>query len=91
MSRREADAETLAEGVLAGEKRAVARAISLVEDRDPVASDLVRRSQQCRELSSDIEFGHNGTNVDEGVAGGLDLDRRHRGIAARRRCLCGPP
>ncbi len=43
MSRREADAETLAEGVLAGEKRAIARAISLVEDRDPVASDLVRR------------------------------------------------
>ena len=36
MSRREADAETLAEGVLAGEKRAIARAISLVEDRDPV-------------------------------------------------------
>ena len=43
MSRREVDAETLAEGVLAGEKRAIARAISLVEDRDPVASDLVRR------------------------------------------------
>ena len=43
MSRREVDAETLADGVLAGEKRAIARAISLVEDRDAVASDLVRR------------------------------------------------
>ena len=29
--------------MLAGEKRAIARAISLVEDRDPVASELVRR------------------------------------------------
>jgi LAO/AO transport system kinase len=33
---------TLAERVLAGEPRAVARAISLIEDEDPAAADLVR-------------------------------------------------
>jgi LAO/AO transport system kinase len=42
MSRRSDDLETLREGVLAGEKRAVARAISLVENRDALAYDLVR-------------------------------------------------
>jgi LAO/AO transport system kinase len=34
---------TLAERVLAGEPRAVARAISLIEDEDPAGADLVRR------------------------------------------------
>src|SRR5215217_7916818 len=33
---------TLAERVLAGEPRAIARAISLVEDEEPAAADLVR-------------------------------------------------
>jgi len=42
MSRRPTDIETLREGVLAGEKRAVARAISLVENRDALAYELVR-------------------------------------------------
>jgi LAO/AO transport system kinase len=42
MSRRSDDLATLREGVLAGEKRAVARAISLVENRDALAYDLVR-------------------------------------------------
>jgi len=41
MSRREVDVEALREGVLAGEKRAVARAITLVENRDPEAYQLV--------------------------------------------------
>jgi LAO/AO transport system kinase len=34
--------ERLVEGVRAGETRALARAITLVEDRDPIAQDLVR-------------------------------------------------
>jgi LAO/AO transport system kinase len=34
---------TLAERVLAGEPRAIARAISLIEDEDPASADLVRR------------------------------------------------
>ena len=33
---------TLAEGVLAGDPRAIARAISLIEDEDPSSADLVR-------------------------------------------------
>jgi len=41
MSRREVDVEALRDGVLAGEKRAVARAITLVENRDPEAYELV--------------------------------------------------
>ena len=41
MSRREVDLEALRDGVLAGEKRAVARAITLVENRDPEAYGLV--------------------------------------------------
>jgi LAO/AO transport system kinase len=41
MSRREVDVESLRDGVLAGEKRAVARAITLVENRDPEAYRLV--------------------------------------------------
>jgi LAO/AO transport system kinase len=41
MSRRDST-ERLVEGVRAGETRALARAISLVEDRDPAAGDLVR-------------------------------------------------
>ena len=40
--RREFGLAELAAGVLEGEKRAVARAITLVENRDPVAYDLVR-------------------------------------------------
>jgi GTPase len=40
--RREWTRETLAEGVRAGDKRALARAITLVENRDPLAHDLVR-------------------------------------------------
>jgi LAO/AO transport system kinase len=40
--RREFGPAELAAGVLEGEKRAVARAITLVENRDPVAYDLVR-------------------------------------------------
>ncbi len=40
--RREFDLEGLAAGVLEGEKRAVARAITLVENRDPMAYELVR-------------------------------------------------
>jgi len=40
--RREFGLAELAAGVLEGEKRAVARAITLVEDRDPAAYDLVR-------------------------------------------------
>src|SRR5436309_15081306 len=41
MSRREVDVEALRDGVLAGEKRAVARAITLVENRDAEAYQLV--------------------------------------------------
>ena len=41
MSRRQPDLASLRDGVLAGEKRAVARAISLVEDRDEEAYRLV--------------------------------------------------
>jgi LAO/AO transport system kinase len=40
--RPEADPAALAAAVLAGDKRSVARAISLVEDRDPRAAELVR-------------------------------------------------
>jgi LAO/AO transport system kinase len=40
--RREWTRETLAEGVRAGDKRALARAISLVENSDPLAYDVVR-------------------------------------------------
>jgi len=38
---------SLIHGVLAGDRRAVARSISLVEDRDPVAVDLVRSIFGC--------------------------------------------
>jgi LAO/AO transport system kinase len=41
-ARRDFDLAALTAGVLAGEKRAVARAITLVENRDPLAYDLVR-------------------------------------------------
>jgi GTPase len=40
--RRDWTRETLAEGVRTGDKRALARAISLVENSDPLAYDLVR-------------------------------------------------
>jgi LAO/AO transport system kinase len=40
--RRDWTAETLAAGVRAGDRRALARAITLVENSDPVAYDLVR-------------------------------------------------
>ena len=40
--RREWTRDTLAAGVRAGDKRALARAITLVENRDPLAYDLVR-------------------------------------------------
>jgi LAO/AO transport system kinase len=40
--RREWTGETLAAGVRSGDKRALARAISLVEDSDPLAYELVR-------------------------------------------------
>jgi LAO/AO transport system kinase len=40
--RREWTRESLAEAVRAGDRRALARAISLVENRDPLAYDLVR-------------------------------------------------
>ena len=42
MSRRPVDLPALVEGVASGRKRAVARAITLVENRDPLAYDLVR-------------------------------------------------
>ena len=41
-SRRDWNRETLAAGVRAGDKRALARAITLVENRDALAYDLVR-------------------------------------------------
>jgi LAO/AO transport system kinase len=41
-SRRDWTRESLAEGVRAGDKRALARAISLVENSEPMAYDLVR-------------------------------------------------
>jgi LAO/AO transport system kinase len=41
-SRRDWTRESLAEGVRAGDKRALARALSLVENFDPMAYDLVR-------------------------------------------------
>jgi LAO/AO transport system kinase len=41
-ARRDWTRETLAEGVRAGDRRAVARAITLVENSDPVAYELVR-------------------------------------------------
>ena len=37
------DSPTLAERVLAGDPRAIARAISLIEDEDPCSADLVRQ------------------------------------------------
>src|SRR5215510_11070087 len=40
--RREWTRETLAQGVRAGDKRALARAITLVENGEPLAYDLVR-------------------------------------------------
>ncbi|HVI19429.1 MAG TPA: hypothetical protein VM712_13705, partial [Gaiellales bacterium] len=40
--RRDFDLPALQAGVLAGEKRAVARAITLVENRDELAYELVR-------------------------------------------------
>ena len=49
---------TLAERVLAGDPRAVARAISLIEDEDPAAADLVRAI-----------FGHTGRAYLIGVTG----------------------
>ena len=42
MSRRPTDLRGLVEGVCGGETRAVARAITLVENRDPLAYELVR-------------------------------------------------
>src|SRR5882672_3369981 len=42
MARRDWDAESLAAGVRAGDTRALARAISLVENSDPLAYELVR-------------------------------------------------
>ena len=36
--------EALAEGIRAGDRRAVARAITLIESRDPLAYELVRES-----------------------------------------------
>jgi LAO/AO transport system kinase len=41
--RREVDLDALALGIEAGQKRAIARAITLVEDRDAAAYELVRR------------------------------------------------
>ena len=43
MSRRPTDLPTLVEGVSGGDARAVARAITLVENRDPLAYELVRQ------------------------------------------------
>ena len=40
--RREWTGETLAAGVRSGDKRALARAITLVENSDPLAYELVR-------------------------------------------------
>ncbi len=42
MARREWTLEELTEGIRAGDRRALARAISLVEDGDPLAYPLVR-------------------------------------------------
>ena len=41
-ARRDWDAEGLAAGVRAGDRRALARAITLVEARDPLAYEVVR-------------------------------------------------
>ena len=41
-SRRDWTRETLLEGIRAGDRRALARAITLVESSDPLAYDLVR-------------------------------------------------
>src|SRR5258706_11154748 len=49
---------TLAARVVAGEPRAIARAISLIEDEDPAAADLVRAI-----------FGHTGRAYLIGVTG----------------------
>ena len=43
MSRRQWTLDELADGVRGGDRRALARAISLVEDGDPLSYDLVRR------------------------------------------------
>jgi LAO/AO transport system kinase len=50
--------DTLAERLLAGDPRAIARAISLIEDEDPAAADLVRAI-----------FGHTGRAYLIGVTG----------------------
>ena len=42
MTRRPTDLRTLVDGVAGGDTRAVARAITLVENRDPLAYELVR-------------------------------------------------
>ena len=42
MPRKELTLEELVEGVRGGDRRALARAISLVEDRNPLAYPLVR-------------------------------------------------
>ena len=42
LGRRDWTRETLAEGIRTGDKRALARAISLVENSDPLAYDVVR-------------------------------------------------
>src|ERR671932_2487005 len=42
MGRRDWTAETLVKGVRAGDRRALARAITLVENSDPLAAELVR-------------------------------------------------
>ena len=43
MARPEWTEDAVVAGVLAGDRRALARAISLVEDRSPIAADVVRR------------------------------------------------
>ena len=43
MARPEWTEDALVDGVLAGDRRALARAISLVEDRSPIGEDVVRR------------------------------------------------
>src|SRR6266516_4319670 len=46
-ARREFTRESLAAGVRAGDKRALARAITLVENSDPLAYDLVREVREA--------------------------------------------
>ena len=48
MSRRPTDLRALVEGVTGGDTRAVARAITLVENRDPLAYELVREIYPAR-------------------------------------------